>query len=68
MLHQYTTKNLFFYKEREEAAFRRRKLEAIGGGGSQFAMPVRDWRGISYVKKRLVIFVCLEYIVLSTFF
>jgi hypothetical protein len=35
--------------EREEAAERRRKLEAIGGGGSQFIMPTRDWRGISYV-------------------
>jgi Cyclin, N-terminal domain len=34
--------------EKEEAAFRRRKLEAIGGGGSQFVLPDRDWRGISY--------------------
>ena len=34
---------------KEEAAFRRRKLEAIGGGGSQFVLPNRDWRGISYV-------------------
>ena len=32
---------------KEEAAFRRRKLEAIGGGGSQFVLPNRDWRGIS---------------------
>lgn len=35
--------------EREEAAVRRRKLEAIGGGGTQFIIPNRDWRGISYV-------------------
>ena len=40
---------LFFTKctGKEEAAFRRRKLEAIGGGGSQFVLPNRDWRGIS---------------------
>jgi hypothetical protein len=40
---------------KEEAAFRRRKLEAIGGGGSQFVLPNRDWRGISYV---LVMYCC----------
>ena len=34
--------------KREEAEFRRKKLESLGGGGSQFVMPVRDWRGISY--------------------
>jgi hypothetical protein len=33
---------------KEEAARRRQKLEARGGGGSQFIMPARDWRGISY--------------------
>ena len=33
---------------REQAEFRRRKLESLGGGGSQFVMPTRDWRGISY--------------------
>ena len=32
---------------KEEAAIRRKKLEAIGGGGSQFVLPKRDWRGIS---------------------
>ena len=34
--------------KREEAALRRQKLEARGGGGSHFVMPSRDWRGISY--------------------
>jgi hypothetical protein len=34
--------------KKEEAARRRQKLEARGGGGSQFIMPNRDWRGISY--------------------
>jgi hypothetical protein len=34
--------------KKEEAARRRQKLEARGGGGSQFIMPARDWRGISY--------------------
>lgn len=33
---------------REHAAFMRKKLESLGGGGSQFVMPTRDWRGISY--------------------
>jgi len=33
---------------REEAALRRQKLEARGGGGSHFVMPSRDWRGISF--------------------
>jgi len=33
---------------REEAARRRKKLEERGGGGTQFVMPERDWRGISY--------------------
>jgi hypothetical protein len=33
---------------REQAEFRRKKLESLGGGGSQFVMPTRDWRGISY--------------------
>lgn len=33
---------------KEEAALRRQKLEALGGGGSQYVMPFRDWRGISY--------------------
>eukprot|EP00980_Cylindrotheca_fusiformis_P030421 scaffold24797_cov142-Cylindrotheca_fusiformis.AAC.1 len=33
---------------KEEAARRRQKLEARGGGGTQFIMPTRDWRGISY--------------------
>jgi hypothetical protein len=33
----------------EEAVRRRKKLEARGGGGTQFfIMPERDWRGISY--------------------
>lgn len=34
--------------KKEEAAIRRQKLEARGGGGSQFVIPTRDWRGISY--------------------
>ena len=33
---------------KEEAARRRKKLEALGGGGTQFVVPSRDWRGISY--------------------
>lgn len=33
---------------KEEAARRRQKLEARGGGGTQFIIPTRDWRGISY--------------------
>ena len=33
---------------KEEAARRRKKLEERGGGGTQFVMPERDWRGISY--------------------
>ncbi len=32
----------------EEEKKRRQKLEALGGGGSQFILPSRDWRGISY--------------------
>ena len=27
---------------------RRQALEALGGGGSQFVPPTRDWRGVSY--------------------
>ena len=34
--------------QREEAARRRQKLEARGGGGTQFVVPARDWRGTSY--------------------
>ena len=34
--------------KREEAARRRQKLEARGGGGTQFVVPARDWRGTSY--------------------
>eukprot|EP00551_Chaetoceros_affinis_P006605 CAMPEP_0203667182 /NCGR_PEP_ID=MMETSP0090-20130426/4061_1 /ASSEMBLY_ACC=CAM_ASM_001088 /TAXON_ID=426623 /ORGANISM="Chaetoceros affinis, Strain CCMP159" /LENGTH=981 /DNA_ID=CAMNT_0050531273 /DNA_START=18 /DNA_END=2963 /DNA_ORIENTATION=- len=34
--------------KKEEEIRRRRKLEALGGGGSQFVMPSRDWRGVSY--------------------
>jgi hypothetical protein len=34
--------------KREEAARRRQKLEELGGGGSQFVIPERDWRGTSY--------------------
>jgi len=33
---------------REQAEFLRKKLESLGGGGSRFVMPQRDWRGISY--------------------
>jgi len=41
--------SLIRYEPRkEEAAMRRRKLERSGGGGSQFVIPARDWRGISY--------------------
>jgi len=34
--------------KKEEAARRRRKLEEMGGGGTQFFIPERDWRGVSY--------------------
>lgn len=34
--------------KREEAARKRQKLEELGGGGSQFVIPERDWRGTSY--------------------
>jgi hypothetical protein len=34
--------------KKEEENRRRKKLEALGFGGSQFVMPSRDWRGISY--------------------
>jgi hypothetical protein len=34
--------------KREEAARRQQKLEELGGGGSQFVIPERDWRGTSY--------------------
>ena len=34
--------------KKEEEIRRRQKLEALGGGGSQFVMPSRDWRGVSY--------------------
>jgi len=34
--------------QKEEAARRRKKLEELGGGGTQFVLPERDWRGISY--------------------
>ena len=33
---------------KEEQQLRRQKLEALGGGGSQFVPPTRDWRGVSY--------------------
>jgi hypothetical protein len=33
---------------KEEQQLRRQKLEALGGGGSQFVLPFRDWRGVSY--------------------
>ena len=37
------------YDPQNEEAFRRRKkMEALGGGGTQFAIPSRDWRGVSY--------------------
>lgn len=32
----------------EEEIRRRQKLEASGGGGTQFVLPSRDWRGVSY--------------------
>eukprot|EP00577_Skeletonema_sp_RCC1716_P001578 CAMPEP_0113425518 /NCGR_PEP_ID=MMETSP0013_2-20120614/30215_1 /TAXON_ID=2843 ORGANISM="Skeletonema costatum, Strain 1716" /NCGR_SAMPLE_ID=MMETSP0013_2 /ASSEMBLY_ACC=CAM_ASM_000158 /LENGTH=897 /DNA_ID=CAMNT_0000313691 /DNA_START=37 /DNA_END=2727 /DNA_ORIENTATION=+ /assembly_acc=CAM_ASM_000158 len=34
--------------QKEAAARRRKKLEELGGGGTQFVLPERDWRGISY--------------------
>jgi hypothetical protein len=34
--------------KKEEQQLRRQKLEALGGGGSQFVLPFRDWRGVSY--------------------
>lgn len=41
--------SLIRYEPRkEEATLRRQKLEARGGGGATFVMPLRDWRGISY--------------------
>lgn len=44
-----STFSLIRYEPRkEEAALRRQKLEARGGGGTSFVMPARDWRGISY--------------------
>jgi len=37
------------YEPQREAFFRRRKeLFSQGGGGTQFVLPERDWRGISY--------------------
>eukprot|EP00934_Nitzschia_sp_Nitz4_P008187 Nitzschia sp. Nitz4//scaffold10_size219509//137407//140157//NITZ4_001441-RA/size219509-processed-gene-0.85-mRNA-1//1//CDS//3329532959//8177//frame0 len=40
---------LRYEPKKEEAIRRRQKLEARGGGGTQFfIMPARDWRGISY--------------------
>ena len=33
---------------KEEQQLRRQKIEALGGGGSQFVPPQRDWRGVSY--------------------
>lgn len=37
------------YEPKKEEENRRRKhIEALGGGGSQFVMPHRDWRGVSY--------------------
>mmetsp|Transcript_26400 Transcript_26400/g.55147 ORF Transcript_26400/g.55147 Transcript_26400/m.55147 type:complete len:602 (-) Transcript_26400:1536-3341(-) len=37
------------YEPKKEATLRRRKqLEELGGGGTQFVLPERDWRGISY--------------------
>lgn len=35
-------------QKNEEEIRRRQKLEALGGGGSQFVIPSRDWRGVSY--------------------
>lgn len=34
--------------KKEEMKQRRQKLEALGGGGTHFVVPARDWRGISY--------------------
>jgi len=34
--------------KREETLRRRKMLEELGGGGTQFILPERDWRGISY--------------------
>jgi hypothetical protein len=39
---------LRYEKRKEEEARLRQKLEARGGGGTQFAVPERDWRGTSY--------------------
>ena len=37
------------YEPKKEETMRRRKmLEELGGGGTQFILPERDWRGISY--------------------
>lgn len=37
------------YEPRKEETLRRRKqLEELGGGGTTFVLPERDWRGISY--------------------
>lgn len=37
------------YEPKKEETLRRRKqLEKLGGGGTQFVLPERDWRGISY--------------------
>lgn len=33
---------------REELLRKRQKLEELGGGGSEFVIPERDWRGTSY--------------------
>ena len=41
--------SLIRYEPRkEEQQLRRQKLEALGGGGTQFVAPSRDWRGVSY--------------------
>lgn len=32
----------------EEELRQRQKIEALGGGGSKFLLPKRDWRGVSY--------------------
>jgi len=37
-----------YQPKKEEAARRRKRVEELGGGGTQFVMPERDWRGISY--------------------
>lgn len=39
---------LRYEPRKEEEARLRQKLEARGGGGTQFAVPERDWRGTSY--------------------